>query len=159
MNAQAARLFLRTGFLLSPIVLVSCGGGDSTECFSPDRTRCTAPTPVINPSIGTLFTTAPAAVTLNAGSSVSYSIGGGTPPYAATSGNTNVSKASVSGSTFSLSSIAAGTTSIVVVDSLGKTVNIELTVVDTWGHNRRKLYNQCPIHFFRGHWTIYGIFK
>lgn len=141
MNAQAARLFLRAGFLLSPIALVACGGGDSTECFSLDRTRCTVSASTglnagsannnttTNTNAGTLFTTAPTAVTLNAGSGVTYGIGGGTPPYTATSSNTNVGTTTVSGTTLSINGVAAGTSPIVVVDSLGKTVNIALTVV------------------------------
>ncbi|MDO8718339.1 MAG: hypothetical protein Q7K20_05065 [Polaromonas sp.] len=78
---------------------------------------------------GSLFTTAPTAVTLNAGTAVTYGVGGGTPPYTATSGNTNVGKASMSGTTLSLSSVAAGTSPVVVVDAVGKTVNIKLTVL------------------------------
>jgi len=140
MNAKMAGILFRAGFLLSPLALVACGGGDSNECFSPDPARCTVAANTsttgsannntnTNTNAGTLFTTAPTAITLNAGSGVSYGIGGGTPPYTANSGNTNVGKASVSGTTLSLNSIAAGTSPIVVVDSVGKTVNIALTVV------------------------------
>jgi hypothetical protein len=140
MNAQAARIFLRAGILMSPLALVACGGGDGpSACTSPNPAVCAAvgsapASSTVNPIVenanaASLFTTAPTAVTLNAGTAVTYGVGGGTPPYTATSGNTNVGKASMSGTTLSLSSVAAGTSPVVVVDAVGKTVNIALTVL------------------------------
>lgn len=140
MNAQTARIFLRAGILMSPLALVACGGGDGPAvCTSPNPAVCAAvgsapASSTVNPIVenanaASLFTTAPTAVTLNAGTAVTYGVGGGTPPYTATSGNTNVGKASMSGTTLSISSVAAGTSPVALVDAVGKTVNIALTVL------------------------------
>lgn len=140
MNTQIAGIALRALTLISPLAFVACGGGNGPAvCSNPNPAVCAAvgSAPAsstnnatnTNTNAGSLFTTAPTAVTLNAGTGVTYGVGGGTPPYTASSGNTNVGKASMSGTTLSLSSVAAGKSPIVVVDSLGKTVNIELTVV------------------------------
>ena len=124
-----------------PLALVACGGGDGPAvCSNPNPAVCAAvggapPASATNnftttnTNAGSLFTTAPTEVTLNAGTGVTYGVGGGTPPYTATSGNANVGKASMSGTTLSLSSVAAGASPVVVVDSVGKTVNIALTVL------------------------------
>jgi len=140
MNTQITGIALRALTLISPLALVACGGGDGPAvCSNPNPAVCAAVgsapasstnnTTIDNMNAGSLFTTAPTAVTLNAGTVVTYGVGGGKPPYTATSGNTNVGKASMSGTTLSLSSVAAGTSPVVVVDSVGKTVNIALTVL------------------------------
>lgn len=144
MVANGFAKLTRLGALVLPLGLVACGGGggDSTSsCTSTIPGFCsslgasntgaaaTSNNTNTNTNAGTLFSTAPSAITLNAGSSTTYTVGGGTPPYTATSGNTNVGKASISGTTLSLSGISAGTSPIVVVDSVGKAVNIALTVL------------------------------
>lgn len=76
-----------------------------------------------------LFTTAPSAVTLASGASVSsYSISGGTAPYSASSSNEGVARALVSSSTLNLTSIGAGSAKVIVSDALGATVEIAVTV-------------------------------
>lgn len=132
MNATTPRFVLQAGILMAPLVLVACGGGDSAVCNNPNPAVCAkVGSAAVDspPAAVTLFTTAPTAVTLTAGTGVTYGVGGGTPPYTATSGNPNVGKASMSGTILSISSIAPGTAPIAVVDSLGKTVNIALTVL------------------------------
>ena len=57
---------------------------------------------------GDLFTTAPSQVTLNTGAVVTYNINAGYPPYSGNSGNTNVARAKVDGSTLSLTAVGAG---------------------------------------------------
>jgi len=132
MNAQTARIFLRAGILISPLALVACGGGDGPAvCSNPNPAVCAAVgsaprTTTSPPPSVALFTTAPTQVTLNAGTSVTYGAGGGSPPYTATSGNANVVTAGMSGNTLLLTSVAEGSTDVAVVDSLGKTVNIVL---------------------------------
>lgn len=132
MNAQTARIFLQAGILISPLALVACGGGDGPAvCSNPNPAVCAvvgsaSRSTTSPPSSVALFTTAPTQVTLNAGTSVTYGAGGGSPPYTATSGNANVVTAGMSGNTLSLTSVAEGSTDVAVVDSLGKTVNIVL---------------------------------
>ena len=141
MKAQAAGIALRAITLISPLALVACGGGGGDTpgvCNSPNPAICavvggTSPRSEV---VGTLFTTAPSRVTLNVGTSVTYGVGGGSPPYSATSGNTNVVTASISGTTLSLKGVAANQSSgvinpvpVAVLDSRGQEVGIGLTVV------------------------------
>ncbi|WP_169170273.1 hypothetical protein [Acidovorax sp. SRB_24] len=141
MKIQVMGIALRAVALISPIALVACGGGDGpSACNNPNPAVCAAVGGApsgstgnnnntnTNTNAGTLFTTAPTDITLNAGTSVTYGVGGGNPPYTATSGNANVGTASMSGTTLSLNSIAAGKSPVVVVDSRGKIININLTV-------------------------------
>jgi hypothetical protein len=76
-----------------------------------------------------LWTTAPSAVTVGvAPAMTSYTIGGGTAPYLATSGNTAVVTASVNGTGLTLSGVSAGTAQVAVFDATGKSVSISVTV-------------------------------
>ena len=76
-----------------------------------------------------LFTTAPNTVTMIFGGNAAYAIGGGTAPYTANSSNTGVVTTSVSGTTVNVSSLSTGTAQIAVVDAVGKTVTIDVTVL------------------------------
>lgn len=76
-----------------------------------------------------IFTTAPSAVTMTSEGAVTYTIGGGTPPYKATSSNPGIVMTSITGNSLTLSSLSQGATPIVVVDSLGKAVTIDVTVL------------------------------
>ena len=80
-------------------------------------------------AISTLFTTAPSKITLASGGSANYTIGGGTAPYTATSGNTAVATATASGTNLAISSTSAGLAPVAVVDSTGKTITIDVTVL------------------------------
>lgn len=124
MNAKMACIILRMGFLTSPLVLVACGGGGA---------ECTNPNPAICAAVGTtstaLYTTATNKVTMTAGTASTYNVGGGRAPYTAISGNTGVATAMISGSTLTISSLAAGTASVVIVDAVGKTIEITATVI------------------------------
>lgn len=78
-----------------------------------------------------LATTAPSAVTLavGAGSAQTYAISGGVPPYTATSSNTSVAAVSQqTGTTFTITGLTSGTATILLRDSLGKTINVAATV-------------------------------
>ena len=76
-----------------------------------------------------LFTTAPASVTVHVGSAQTYTIGGGTPPYASGSSDTGLASTSVSGATLTITGIAAGgPASVVVLDSTGAQQTISVTV-------------------------------
>jgi hypothetical protein len=75
-----------------------------------------------------LFTTAPATVAVAIGSALSYTIGGGTAPYVATSSNVSFATVSVSGATLTLSGIAAGSVQLVVRDAAGAQLTISANV-------------------------------
>ena len=122
----------------STLVLGACGGGgssDSANCVSGIAGLCASlgaggnTTQPGGAAISTLFTTAPSKITLASGGSANYTIGGGAAPYTATSGNTAVVTATVSGTALAISSKSAGVVPVAVVDSAGKTVTIEVTVL------------------------------
>ena len=79
-----------------------------------------------------LFTSAPSTVTLSSGGGfASFVVGGGMPTYAASSSNTAVASASMSGTTLNISAGVVGSATILVLDSLGAKVEIALTVGST----------------------------
>jgi hypothetical protein len=75
-----------------------------------------------------LFTSAPSSITVAMGASPSYTVGGGTSPYTATSSNTAVAVVSVTGTTLTVQGVVAGGASILIRDSAGATVNVAVTV-------------------------------
>lgn len=78
---------------------------------------------------GPLFTNAPlSGVALDATSSATYSLGGGTAPYSAVSGNTNVAKVLVDTNKLVVTGVAAGSTSVAVTDLQGAKVSFTVTV-------------------------------
>ncbi|TXI93605.1 MAG: hypothetical protein E6Q34_05280 [Burkholderiaceae bacterium] len=87
----------------------------------------------INATVGAgasipLFTSAPSAVTITAGSTVAYSIGGGTSPYTVTSSNTSAATISATGSTYSVTGGNVGSANIVIRDAVGATVTVAATI-------------------------------
>lgn len=74
------------------------------------------------------FTNAPDALTIQGGASRSFTVGGGTAPYAATSANTNVVVATVSGNTITLVGQNRGTTTVSLKDALGASISLDVTV-------------------------------
>jgi len=98
-----------------------------------------------------LITSAPSTVTIGVGViyQQSYTIGGGTAPYTVTSANTNVATATSSGSTITITGVAAGTTSVLVKDSTGtSSVTIAVNVAAVTGTGFTVLG--------AGTWTITG---
>ena len=83
-------------------------------------------------STNALYTTAPSAVNIqvtSAASAPQYQIFGGVPPYSVVSSNTSIATVSLSGSTYTVQGIAAGTSNVVINDSAGsKPVTISVTV-------------------------------
>lgn len=75
-----------------------------------------------------LFTTAPNTVTVAIGAGGSYNIGGGKPAYAVTSSNAGVARVALTGTSFSITGVAAGTSQVVVVDADGKRIDIAVVV-------------------------------
>ena len=77
-----------------------------------------------------LYTTAPPTVQIGIGSSNApqYQINGGVPGYSVVSSSTAVATVALSGTTFTVTGVSAGTANIVVTDSTGKSVTIAVTV-------------------------------
>ena len=77
---------------------------------------------------GTLFTTAPAAITIATGATPSYAIIGGTAPYTAASSNVSFVATNVSGASLNIAGKAAGSANVAVTDSVGDVLTIAVTV-------------------------------
>ena len=75
-----------------------------------------------------LYTTSASAVTMAVGVASTYAIGGGTPPYVATSSNKSVATVSISGNTLTVNAIGSGTTQVLIFDSTGTSVTSAVTV-------------------------------
>lgn len=75
-----------------------------------------------------LYTTAPSTLSVGVGEAPAYVIQGGIGPFTATSSNTSVAKASVTGNTLNITGMAAGLADVVVFDSTGASVKISVTV-------------------------------
>lgn len=83
---------------------------------------------VANSAGAPLYTTAPLAITIAAiGGAQTYVIGGGTAPYTVTSDNTNVAKASVAGTSMTITGVADGKANILVRDATG-TASVTIAV-------------------------------
>ena len=138
MNVRS-KFWKRLFIVQSTLLLGACGGGgssDSANCVSAIAGLCASlgaggstAQPGGGTASSTLFTTAPSKITLASGGSANYTIGGGTAPYTATSGNTAVVTATASGTTLAINSTSAGLVPVAVVDSSGKTVTIDVTVL------------------------------
>ncbi|MBC3920691.1 hypothetical protein H8L32_24715 [Undibacterium sp. CY18W] len=79
-------------------------------------------------TVNSLFTTAPAAVTIAVAASPTYQIGGGTGPYSATSSNAAIVTTSVSGTTLTITGVASGNATVQVKDAAGTPVAIVVSV-------------------------------
>ena len=95
-----------------------------------DNTGTTVTVAVTVPATTTVdfFTSAPSAVTVAIGASTSYNVGGGTAPYFAESSNSSIASVSLAGNTVTVTGQKKGATPVVVSDSVGKTLTINVTV-------------------------------
>jgi len=95
-----------------------------------DNLGATVTVPVTVPSAGTLafFTTAPSSITVGRGAEPEYGIGGGTGPYSASTSNASIASATVSGSKLFIRGVGTGTANIVVRDSTGTLLTINVLV-------------------------------
>jgi len=87
----------------------------------------------INVTVGTgtptpLFTTASATIVIAPSTSPSFTIGGGRAPYRVSSSNASIVTATVSGANLTLNGVAKGAGQVIVTDSAGSTVTINVTV-------------------------------
>jgi hypothetical protein len=90
--------------------------------------KSTIPVTVASASNQALFSSAPAAVTIAIGAAPTYLIGGGSPPYIATSSNTSVATVSLSGGNLTIAGVAAGSATVQVRDNAGATLSLAVTV-------------------------------
>ena len=125
---------LVTAAILGFMALLSgCGGGGASGSSTSSSTVLVA-----------FYTTAPGTVTIPVGGlPTTYTIGGGTAPYTATSSNTSVVITSISsgGTTLSITGMAAGTANVVVRDTAGKTITI---AVEVQGGSIADLFTTSP---------------
>ena len=96
--------------------LASCGGGGGSAGINS------------NIPVPTLYTTAPSTLAITLGASQVYTIGGGNPPYAATSSNQSVLVAAVNGTTMTLGAVASGSATVSIVDAKGSSLSLTVTV-------------------------------
>ena len=113
--------------LLMALSLSACGGGAGTVGISPK-----------NP----LFSTAPSAISIASGATMTYDVGGGTPTYRATSSDATVLSVELKGSTLTLKGIKNGVAQVAISDAEGGKVNISVTVGD--GNNAVNLFVTAP---------------
>lgn len=83
-------------------------------------------TPIPTPA--PLFMTAPSALTLALGASGSYMAGGGKRPYAISSSNASVARASINADTFLITGMAAGSAQVLITDADGASLPVTVTV-------------------------------
>lgn len=130
---------MRSGVLLvgASVVLSACGGGSSgnstNTCVSGIPGLCSTLGVSTGSTGGTtnpsLYTTAPAQVSITPGTNAVYTIGGGNGTYIATSSNTNVITASVNGNSLTVVGVAPGTANIAITDTAGDKVTIAVTTI------------------------------
>jgi len=130
--------------LVSSLMLGACGGGGGQTdagctsgigglCAMVGASAGTTPSSSASASAA-LFTTAPTAVTLPSGGTVTYQIGGGAAPYTVSSGNSSVVSASVSGTTVTIDALwqqsaSSAPTQVEIVDAKGARVMTGVTVL------------------------------
>lgn len=87
---------------------------------------------LIEVTVGTgvdVFTSAPERLTLGIGQiSSTFTIGGGSRVYTVSSGNRQIVSVTQNGAEFSLTGLSVGTSTVTIVDSLGGTKKVEVTV-------------------------------
>lgn len=108
---------------------ITGGGGGTATITVKDATGAKV---LIDVTVGSglaLYTTAPSAVTVGVGSSSTiYFIGGGSQLYAVSSSNQQVATVGVNGSIFIINGVAGGKATVIVKDSLGASVSIDVVV-------------------------------
>lgn len=87
----------------------------------------------INVTVGTgtpipLFTTASSSIVVAPSASPSFTIGGGRAPYRVSSSNASIVSATISGTNLTLNGVAKGSAQVIVTDTAGATVTINVTV-------------------------------
>lgn len=94
--------------------VAACGGGGGS--------------PGATPNDEAFFTTAPSNLTLRMGTSQSFNLGGGRPPYTAVSNNQSIVVGVVDGSTLTVGGVSQGAATVTVRDDAGATATVGVTV-------------------------------
>jgi hypothetical protein len=110
-----------TTFLIAGLLAACGGGGGSTGTSSGSASPSAAP-------LVTLFTTAPATLTVGAGSAQEFTISGGTSPYTAVSNKAAVAIAGVKDARLTLGGVTNGTAEITIRDAAGASVIVSMIV-------------------------------
>jgi hypothetical protein len=78
-----------------------------------------------------LFTTAPATLSMSAGTTLTFTVGGGAQPYSVTSTDSRVVTGGISGTSMTVSALKSGTAALQIVDALGKILQVVVTADGT----------------------------
>ncbi len=103
--------------LLIAALLAACGGGGGSSGSNPNRP--------------TVFTTAPASLTLPIGVVQQYSVSGGVAPYSVSSDNIRIAAAFLRGETLLINSVGQGSANITIRDTNGGSATVAVIVGDT----------------------------
>lgn len=121
-----SRLFI----VIAAVLLTACGGSSNRDQLAAAQSTGTTTTTPTTPVA--LFTNAPSAITMSSGAApATFTVGGGTLPYAASSANLAIAKVTISGTTLTVTSGSVGVATVVVLDSVGAKVEIAVTVGST----------------------------
>ena len=107
---------------------ITANEGGSVSVFVTDSKGARLIIPVSVGLPDALFTTAPSSMTIVNGTTNTFTIGGGSPPYLVNSSNVTVAIASVKGSVLSIAGLSSGSASLVVSDAKRSTVTIAVAV-------------------------------
>ena len=80
---------------------------------------------------GAFFTSAPAALAMGAGTSLTFQVGGGSLPYAVASTDARIATGSSTSSTFTITASTVGTATVQIQDALGAKFAVVVTVDGT----------------------------
>ena len=89
-----------------------------------------------------LFTSAPGTLALAPGVTEAFAVGGGAQPYRASSSNAAVARVVLTGSSLSITGVAAGVAQVIVTDNAGGSVSMVVTVGS--GNSQTALFTTAP---------------
>lgn len=92
-----------------------------------------------------LYTSAPSSLTVPKGTTTSYSIGGGVPGYTVVSADSRIAAVSRAGTDMIINAVAFGTTTVIVRDSAGASLTVNVTVAAS---SPDKLFTSAPTSVF-----------
>lgn len=111
------------------VLTISGTGTGSAQVVITDAAGSTLTIAVtVAPTTAPALTVSPASATGNVGDTLTFQVGGGQGSFSATSNNPSIATVSTAGTTFSAVLLNVGTTSVTVVDALGQTLIVPITV-------------------------------
>jgi hypothetical protein len=124
-NINVATASIQAGMLRIQAISI---GNTTVQVFDANNNKVEKSVSVLSSVGPTLFATAPSSLTMVPGSNNTFSVGGGLPPYSASSSNSTVMNVSVSGNALTVSAYSEGSAELVVKDAAGNSVSISGTV-------------------------------